>query len=417
MKKNIIIAIIIIIIIAILAAAFYWFYLKPVTQIKEEVATSDFSPSGGVLPTITASPPSLPLEVTGPAANQPTLKILVNKEIMAFWQSATSSLQYLTKEGLFEINYLNSPPTEEKKELNVNFFKILSIQPSLKGKVLIKYLAEGATKPAYSVLDINTREVKNLDLYIKSATWSPDGEALFYYYSDSPLYYQENFKESSYLAQLDKNLANRKIIMDFKTASDIELLWPAVNTIYLTQKPSGLVETTVLTFDVKNKIFIPFVSGYGLVLKWDDKGQYGLLFTTPADGSKPKLQLINKDGYVLSDFPAATLPEKCVFAHSKPLLYCSIFVNPVFSGVWPDAYYMGAASFNEMIYEINLETMEAKPLNDNVFEVSDIKISNDDRFLFFFDEKNQTLFSLSLPEVVEPTPIPTSPTLTPSPTR
>jgi len=416
MKKNIIITIIILIILAAIAFAFYWFYLKPATQIEENLPPT----SGGVLPTITAGPIVSPSTVETELAQKPVLKPLISKDILAFWQSSTSSIQYLTTEGLFEFNYLESPIKEEKRELGVNFSNILNIEPSTKDKILIQYIAEGATKPAYSVLDINTREVKNLDLNIKTATWSPDGEKLLYYYSDSPIYYQENFKPSSYLAQLDKNLANRKVLMNFTAASDLNLIWPATSTAYITQKPSGLVEATVLSFNLANNTFSPFVSGYGLILKWDHQGKYGLLFTTSQNGINPKLQLINKDGYVLADFPNVTLPEKCVFANSKPVLYCSIFVNPVFSGVWPDAYYMNALDFDETLYQINLEKMEAKLLINTPFQINDLKISKDDNYLFFYDEKSKTLYSLSLPqEEVSPSPsISPSPpsSLSPSPT-
>ncbi|HOM33052.1 MAG TPA: hypothetical protein PK168_00395 [Candidatus Paceibacterota bacterium] len=396
MKKNIIITIVVIILIAGLALGFYYFYLKPQAEINE---TSLSEKGGGILPTITVSPtPSTTLENI-PTFFQPVLKKLTTKNILAFWQSSTSTLQYLTPDGLFEINHFDLK--EEQKDLGINFSTILSIEPSTKGKVLIKYLAEGATKPAYSILDINTREIKNLDLYVKSATWSPDGNNLIYYYSDSPLYYQENFKESSYLAQLDKNLANRKIIMNFKTSGDINLLWPESNTVYIIEKPSGMNESTILSFDLKNKIFTPFVNGNGLILKWDHLGKYGLLFRVESNNQQPKLSLINKDALVLAEIPNITLPDKCVFANNKSLLYCSIFVNPNFGGIWPDVYYMGMYPFDEMIYEINLETLEAKLLNNNTFRIKDIKISNDDKFLFFFDEKTYNFYSLSLePETI-----------------
>lgn len=408
MKKNVIITIIIIIAIALIAAAFYWFYLKPQTQIEEGISPE----GGGILPTISVlpSPTGQQESVETGGVAQPILRALINKDILAFWPSASSSLQYLTQEGLFEINYSEFPIKEEKKDLGVNFSNILSVDPSAKGKVLIKYVATGATKPAYSILDIKTGEIKNLDTYIQSAAWSPDGETLIYYYSNSPLYYQENFKESSYLAQLDKNLANRKILMNFKAASDINLLWPATNTVYILQKPSGLAESTILTFDVKNKVFAPFVSGNGLMLQWDKQGKYGLLFSVEPNTQKPKLELINNDGMVLAEIPNVTLPEKCVFAGSKPVVYCSIFVNPTFRSIWPDVYYIGTTSFDEMIYEIDLETMEAKLLNNTIFKVENIKISPDDKYLLFFDDKTRTLYSLSLPNMEEQPASSTTPT-------
>lgn len=413
MKKNLITIIVIIIIIVALVAGFYWFYFKPKTEVLEQ--PTSFT-GEGTLPTVSTAPYSSSTIDEG-ISIQPVLKSLVNsKNILTFWQSATSTLQYLTPDGLFEINYSDASFEEKQKDLGVNFSKILSIEPSTKGKVLIKYLAAGATKSAYSILDINNQELKNLDLNIKSATWAPDGDSLFFYYSNSPLYYQENFKESSYLGQLDKNLNfnNKKILMNFKVASDINLLWPNANTSYLIEKPTGLSESTILSLDIKNKIFKPFVSGHGLILKWDSLGKYGLLFSVNPNSQQPKLSLINKDALVLAEIPNITLPEKCVFAKNRPFLYCSIFINPTFEGVWPDSYYMGLNPFDEMIYEINLETLEAKLLNNNTFRVSNINISNDDGFLFFFDDKTQILYSLSLPSQVAPNSMPITISNTPS---
>jgi len=91
------------------------------------------------LPTISVSPSPTGQQgsvETGGVA-QPILKALINKDILAFWPSATSSLQYLSQEGLFEINYSEFPIKEEKKDLGVNFSNILSVDPSAKGKVLI----------------------------------------------------------------------------------------------------------------------------------------------------------------------------------------------------------------------------------------------------------------------------------------
>jgi len=85
------------------------------------------------------------------------------------------------------------------------------------------------------------------------------------------------------------------------------------------------------------------------------------------------------------------LPEKCVFAGSKPVVYCSIFVDPIFRSIWPDVYYIGTVSFDEMIYEIDLETMEAKLLNDTLFKVENIKISPDDKYLLFLMIKPKPL--------------------------
>lgn len=394
-NKKIILIVIILIALAVLVVGGYLIFKSPKTN---EMATP--TPTAALPTGLGASPGSTspsPTPSQSAISNPSKLNVLASAAILAFWPASTSTLQYFTNDGFWEVDYSKEPAQAQKKDLGISFTNILGVEHAKSNKVLIKYLASGATQPAYSVLDIQTKELKNLDLNIKSATWSPDGQNIIFYYSDSPIYYQENTTEHQYLGQIDKNLTKNKTLINFRASSDIQLSWPTSTAVFITQKPSGYVSQTALLFNPSSKIFQPFVDGNGLILKWNNSGTYGLLFTTSAGGIAPTLKLINKDALVIGGFPQLTLPEKCVFSHKTVILYCAIPSNFSSTAVWPDDYYQNAFNEEEAIYQINPESLEAQPLiSDAIFEVSGIDLNQDESLLIFYDKISGKLYGLEL---------------------
>jgi hypothetical protein len=389
-----------IIIIALICLGIVVFFLYRIFQ-PSRPSEEGALPTGAPLPTdVYGSPIATPTSsptVTLTPEEISKLKTIASGEILAFWPASTSTLQYFTNDGFWEVDYSKQPIQAQKKDLGISFTNILGVEYAKSNKVLIKYLASGATQPAYSVLDIQTKELKNLDLNIKSATWSPDGQNIIFYYSDSSIYYQENTTEHQYLGQIDKNLAKKKTLINFRAASDIQLSWPTSTAVFITQKPSGYVSQTALLFNPTSKIFKPFVDGSGLILNWNNSGTYGLLFTTSDGGIAPTLKLINKDALVLGSFPQLTLPEKCVFSHKTVILYCAIPSEFSSTAVWPDDYYQNAFNEEEAIYQINPESLEAQPLiSDAIFEVSGIDLNQDESLLIFYDKISGKLYGLGL---------------------
>ncbi|MDP2856322.1 MAG: hypothetical protein Q8N90_04425 [bacterium] len=396
MNKKIILISIIVIVVVMLGIAGYFIFKSQKTGGGPTATNSLPTDVGfGISPSATPSNSILPgVELNDVASS---LHVLASAQILAFWPASTTTLQYFTNEGFYEVDYTKTSIQAEKKDLGINFSNILSVEPSGAGKVLIKYVASGATQPAYSVLDIKINELKNLDLNIRSAAWSPDGQNIIFYYSDSPIYYQEGATEQQYLGQMNKDLAKKKTLINFRAASDIQLSWPTTTAVYITQKPSGYVNQTVLSFDPKNITFKPFVEGNGLILKWNDTASYGLLFSTSDAGKAPTLKLINKEAIVIGAFPKLTLPEKCVFSRKAAALYCAIPSELSLTAVWPDDYYQGAFNTEEAIYQINPESLEAQPLiSSAVFEVSGIDLNQDESALIFYDKISGKLYGLEL---------------------
>lgn len=389
--KNKKIFLLIFLILIILGVIFYRFFYKKtppsfpfLTPSPKEFPESPFSPQ---------TSPSLPSPSPSPIFS---LKTIISQPFFAFWPSATKTLQLLNSEGLWEINYADQIKVT-KKTLGVNLANVLGVTHSFRDKVLLKYLSVGASQPAYALVDIQNQVLKNFEPAVKAVTWSPGGDSLIYYYSTSPFYPKKDFSEVSYLAQVDTNLANKKILSEIKLGSDLNLSWPATSTVYIFEKPSGYAKQTILSFDLKSKTFQPFFEGYGLIIKWGRDGNYGLLFSTEMRGTNPTLQLINREGLVLAKFPRITLPEKCTFARQAPYLYCAFPQEFNFSAVWPDDYYQEKFVQKETIYRIDLRSFEAQPIfSERFFEVAQIELSLDEKELLFYDKLTKTLYSLTL---------------------
>jgi hypothetical protein len=392
-KKTIFFIIAIIVLGLVITGVILYFLFRPTTE-QSGTTINNGLPTDE---TVTGFATPTPMATLAPE-EQEKIKTIAAGDILAFWPAGTTTLQYFKKDGFYEADYSMIPVKEEKKELGINFSNILEIKPSKIGKVLVKYVATGASDSSYSVLDVTTRELKNLDANIKTAAWSPDGQSLIFYYSNSPILANTTIvTEQQYLGQMDKNLSNKKTLINFKASNDLLITWPSTTTAYIMQKPSGYVNQTVLSFDTKTKIFKQFVEGNGLLLKWDSIGNYGLLFTTQTNGSTPTLKLINKEPISLGTFPKITLPEKCVFSKKLAVLYCAIPSESTIGVVWPDDYYMGAFNQDEAIYKIDLQTMEATPLIDKaIFEIQGIDLTKDETQLMFFDKISGNLYGLNL---------------------
>jgi hypothetical protein len=174
--------------------------------------------------------------------------------------------------------------------------------------------------------------------------------------------------------------------------------WPNNKMITLTTKPSALVPGYMYKVDPATKSFSQVLAGVN-----------GLTTLTSPDGkmvlygdSSLSLRTYDTNSKETNLLSVRTLPEKCIWAKSSEIIYCSVPKSPNAS-LFPDAWYQGEVSFNDQIWKINIETGNTEIIADisainRGEEIDGIKLSLDEgeKYLFFTNKKDSFLWELKL---------------------
>ncbi len=192
--------------------------------------------------------------------------------------------------------------------------------------------------------------------------------------------------------------SNGKLVYDLPF-SDWVLKWPTDSLISLTTKASGLVEGFVYTIDVATGAFSKI---------WG--GQFGLTtLMNPRATSMLYSRMVNNvfefGVYTISNQTAKplsikTFPEKCVWSQDAIHAYCAV-PETLIAGIYPDDWYQGQVQFRDRLWSINTTTGEAKTVSDledmgNSVDILDMRLSSDEKYLFFVNDTTRELWSYRL---------------------
>lgn len=241
----------------------------------------------------------------------------------------------------------------------------LGAKTSADGSKILVYWGDEATKQ-FSIFDVATKSWTPLQLGVIDAAWSPTGASLAYVVGKDTanvLYiYDLTIKKSMPKAALSLHI------------EDPLLSWPSKNRIFVSQRSSSFVKSSLWVYDILKKTFsVVSTERPGLLSAWNELGSEGLVFASKENGRGGSLGLINLAGASLNQLDFLTLPEKCVFAGgiqasstaSDPnILFCAI---PRDQSAWkqnslPDEYYKLALGSSDDIYRITLEEGRADAL-------------------------------------------------------
>jgi hypothetical protein len=177
--------------------------------------------------------------------------------------------------------------------------------------------------------------------------------------------------------------------------------WPTKKTIVLTTKPSEKIPGFVYFLNTQTEVFTKILEDIN-----------GLTTLTSPDAKKILYSESTRDGFTLNIYktstnttetlPLNTLPEKCVWSKiNTAIIYCSVPNNPQ-PGSYPDEWYQGVKSFTDNIWMINTETYTTNQIIDlnkesgDVFDIINPQLSLDEKFLFFTNKKDLSLWGVSL---------------------
>jgi len=176
--------------------------------------------------------------------------------------------------------------------------------------------------------------------------------------------------------------------------------WANDKYIYITTKPTQSVEGYMYSLGVKNGTMEKIFGGInGLTTLASNSGDTVLYSESSNSGFLTGVYGVESKGF--ERISLTTLPEKCVWSNDNITVYCGVPVD--FSrGEYPDEWYQGLVSFTDSMWKINTETGAFDFLIDP-FEKNDVKIdaiklflSEDEKYLFFTNKKDMTLWVLNL---------------------
>lgn len=190
------------------------------------------------------------------------------------------------------------------------------------------------------------------------------------------------------------------------------LSWQDTSRITLSTKPSGFSSGFAYLLN----------SGTGALSKiTGDKTGLTILSSTDLSyhllglgGQRPLLSILNSKDQTEISLSLRTFPEKCSWNKvDKTSVFCFV-PSTIETSTYPEAWYMGAISFSDNLWNINATTGQTNLISSPVSEVGtqidaiNPTLSSDDKYLIFTNKKDLSLWAIYLggEKIIEATSTP-----------
>lgn len=277
---------------------------------------------------------------------------------------------------------------EGKNETKVSSLTILGIAEvewaPTKESSIVAYVLNNELK--YFIHAISTSSTVFLPRNISSAAWSPEG---------SRIAYTRLAGSGTEVTTAGTRGEAPRIV--YKHASpDWRVRWTANTTLLLTTTPSNTVAGVSL--------FLPlgqgadeFISSLGLSILPASPIDAYAVFSTDGAGKVLPISLRKRTGDLITNVGVGTLAEKCSWSPRFMRLYCAIPGAAESVSGLPDEWYRGKVQFRDRIIRVNPQSGALEELlGDSAFDAWRIFTDPDEKFLFFTDRNDSTLWRLEL---------------------
>ena len=175
--------------------------------------------------------------------------------------------------------------------------------------------------------------------------------------------------------------------------------WVTGESVYMTTKPSYLVDGSVYNLNITNGTLNKIFGGVRGLTTLSNNDGTNILYSVSAD-TGPRLNLFNIKNHTSLDLDKYGLPEKCVWSSDNINVYCAV-PSTVVGNQYPDYWYQGLVSFDDFFVKINTVTKSVSTLANSVEEGSPVDatklfLSKAEDKLFFINKKDFTLWQLDL---------------------
>jgi len=174
--------------------------------------------------------------------------------------------------------------------------------------------------------------------------------------------------------------------------------WAGNQKIFLTTKASYNAEGSMFLLNTDSKTINKVFGGItGLTTLVNPRASLTLYSSFTKTG--PALGIFDMNTYEKKDLGKSGLPEKCVWSNDNINIYCAI-PNTIVGYQYPDYWYQGLVSFDDIFVKINTSTGEIKGIANSAEETpidaTNLFLSKTEDFLFFINKKDSTLWSLNI---------------------
>ena len=380
--KTVLITLIVVLIIALVGFLIYHFFIK---KPGEEPITPPGLPPGEPV-----SPPN------GKIIPEPELKIkAISQEAVlspTLTNDKTKVIYYARTNGnIWQSNFDGSNLIQVSDNVLENLIKVIW---STDKQEAITVFQDPLGIISEYFYNHETEKALPLNKYINYITWSPDTAKITYQYQNE--FTDEN---NISISNPDGSVSSTIIRTRLK---DLVLEWPKEGEIFLREKPSGLVQSSLYSLNPLTKAFTKVISNiYGFSIKWSVNGDKILYSKTNSDGKNIVLFTANRNGSDQKTTEVSTLAEKCVWSQDPRIIYCAIPKNILDAKILPDNFYKGTFLADDEFWKIDVETNEKfKVLEDwdmiETYNAVDLFLSPQESYLLFTNKINSLLYSIEL---------------------
>ena len=213
---------------------------------------------------------------------------------------------------------------------------------------------------------------------------------------ENKILYFVPYNNTNILISADFENKNQKQL--FSTAfGEFKISWPDSDFVSLLSKPASFANGFLYKIDIRSGRLTKILGDIpGLNVLWSPDGNKIIYSATQQD--KPTLFIL--DTTTKNDIPLnlQTLVEKCVWsALEQNVVYCAEPAN-IPSGKYPESWYQGEVSFNDVLLKKDFSTGEVKIFNleGYQFDIINLFLDEDEQYLFFTNKKDGSLWSLQL---------------------
>lgn len=383
--RKILIIIIIILIIALAGLLVYNFFLKP--SKTEENGTGGQFPEGeegGAIikeEGLTPTPELQTKPLTREAVLSPTLSS--DKTKIVFYSRIDGTIWQSNFDGS---NLIQISSTKLDNLIDV-------IWAPDRGKT-INVFEDNLGNITKYFYDFSTNKALPLNKYIQDIAWSPESNKTAYQY-----YNKFTNDNNISTANPDGSGFSNIFITRMK---DLIIEWPKGSELFLRERPSGLVTSSLYSLNTLSGGFIKVIPEvYGFSLKWSPDGQKILYSKTNSNGGNITIFTANRSGSNQKSVQVSTLAEKCIWSQDPRIIYCAIPKNIKDARLLPDDFYKGTFAADDEFWKINIETNEKiKILEDNkineIYDAVNLFLSPEEDYLFFINKVNGLLYSIRI---------------------